>query len=217
MSYAHLLNPDRALIFRITHVANIPWILENGLHCRSSGCQDPDFVNIGNEDLIRKRALRQVPMPPGGTLNDYVPFYFTPFSPMFLNIHTGWGDIRCRENRDIAILVTSLPILESQDIGYLVSDRHAKLETAEFIAGRNGLDTFLAWEYLQARDFKKNPEIPDKSERYQAEALIFKHLPICAVQGIIFYNLEAASAFQPLRTQLGLDLEIVTKPDWYFQ
>ena len=49
------LSPEKALIFRITHIANVPWILANGLHCRSSAAQDPDFVEIGNPDLIDKR------------------------------------------------------------------------------------------------------------------------------------------------------------------
>jgi hypothetical protein len=85
------LNAGRALIFRITHVDNVRWILGNGLHCRSSGIVDPNFVNIGNVELIDKRQHRIVDIPPGGTLSDYIPFYFTPFSPMMLNIRTGWG------------------------------------------------------------------------------------------------------------------------------
>ena len=68
------LSPDKALIFRITHIANVPWILANGLHCRSSAVQDPNFVEIGNPDLIDKRKHRIVPVPPGGALSDYVPF-----------------------------------------------------------------------------------------------------------------------------------------------
>ena len=64
------LSPDRALIFRITHIANVPWILANGLHCESSNVRDPDHVSIGNPDLIEKRRIRVVPMPPGGTLSD---------------------------------------------------------------------------------------------------------------------------------------------------
>jgi hypothetical protein len=43
---------------------------------------DPDFRNIGNADLISKRETRQVPIPPGGMLSDYIPFYFTPWSPV---------------------------------------------------------------------------------------------------------------------------------------
>ena len=90
------LTPERARIFRITHVDNIPWILENGLHCKSSPIQDPSFVQIGNADLISKRAGRMVAGPEGGTLNDYVPFYFTPFSPMLFNIKTGWNGVQKR-------------------------------------------------------------------------------------------------------------------------
>lgn len=68
------LNPDKALIFRITHIANVPWILEHGLQCRNSDCRDPDYRVIGNPDLIGKRVHRVVPIAPDGTLSDYIPF-----------------------------------------------------------------------------------------------------------------------------------------------
>lgn len=77
---------ERARIFRITPIENVAWIVTNGLHCSSSPVQDPNFVQIGNPELIAKRAGRVVPVPPGGTLDDYIPFYFTPFSPMLYNI-----------------------------------------------------------------------------------------------------------------------------------
>jgi hypothetical protein len=83
------LNPQKALIFRITHVSNVAWILANGLHCSNSGHSDPNYVPIGNSEIITRRAARIVPIAPGGTLSDYVPFYFTPYSPMLYNIKTG--------------------------------------------------------------------------------------------------------------------------------
>jgi hypothetical protein len=83
------LTPERALIFRITHIDNVPWILSNGLHCRNSRSVDPHYREIGNRDLIDKRSHRVVPIVPGGTLSDYIPFYFTPYSPMLFNIKTG--------------------------------------------------------------------------------------------------------------------------------
>lgn len=52
------LTPARALIFRITHRANLPWILANGLHCQSAGVSDPNFVSIGNPELIDRRRSR---------------------------------------------------------------------------------------------------------------------------------------------------------------
>jgi hypothetical protein len=101
------LTPDKAWIFRITHIDNVPWLLTKGVHCRNSGRVALNYREIGNPDLIGKRAHRVVPIPPGGTLSDYVPFYFTPHSPMLLNIKTGYGGMRKTPMSDIVILVSS--------------------------------------------------------------------------------------------------------------
>ncbi len=95
----NLLNPEKALIFRITHRVNLTGILANGLYCRNSSRIDPNFVSIGNPDLIINRHNHPVPVPPGGTLSDYIPFYFTPLSMMLYNINTGFRGVRKRSNR----------------------------------------------------------------------------------------------------------------------
>jgi hypothetical protein len=59
------LNPEKALIWRIVHRDNLPWILDNGLHCGNGGVQAPGWVSIGNPELIDKRANHPVPLPPG--------------------------------------------------------------------------------------------------------------------------------------------------------
>ena len=63
------LTPELALIFRVTHVNNLPWILGNGLHSKASDMQDPDFVEIGNRDLIQRRPAKRVLVGPGETLD----------------------------------------------------------------------------------------------------------------------------------------------------
>jgi hypothetical protein len=97
------LTPGKALIFRITHRDNVPWILDNGMHAPNGAGVDPSFRNIGNVDLIDKRSRRVVEVPPGGTLSDYVPFYFTPHSIMLLNIMTGYN-VKKVPGEDIVIL-----------------------------------------------------------------------------------------------------------------
>ena len=37
---AEALNPEKTLIFRITHRDNLPWILENGLHAPNGALFD---------------------------------------------------------------------------------------------------------------------------------------------------------------------------------
>jgi len=108
------LNPTKALIFRITHRANVAWIFKHGMYCRNSSQQDPEYRAIGNPELIAKRAYRDVPIHPYGTLSDYIPFYFTPFTPMMRNIQTGWGGITKVTNEDVVIFVSSIHRLASQ-------------------------------------------------------------------------------------------------------
>lgn len=119
--YSQTLNPQKALIWRIVHRDNIPWVLDNGLHCGNSAAQAPDWVPIGNSELIDKRATHPVPAGMGGYLNDYVPFYFTPFSPMMKNIHSGWAGIKQRSNDEIVILVSDLNQIKSQGLPFLFS------------------------------------------------------------------------------------------------
>ena len=208
------LNPTKALIFRIIHRDNVPWVLDNGLHCRNSKKVDPHYVAIGNPELIEKRDSHRVEHPPGGTLSDYIPFYFTPFSPMLLNIKTGRG-VRERGNDEIVILASSLHRLQEQNVPFLFTDRHAYLEAAQFYADVERLDQ-IDWTMLQNRDFRRDHDDPEKFERYQAEALVHKHLPISALLGIACYNDSVASSLNAHLAKRGLKVAIATKPNWYF-
>jgi hypothetical protein len=178
-----LINRTKALIFRITHVDNVPWLLANGVHCRSSPFADPDFREIGNHELIAKRIARSVPVPPCGTLSDYVPFYFTPWSPMQMNITTGYGGTPHTPASEIAILVSSVPVLDALGLAYVLTDRHAYLQTACFSNDSSGLDS-IDWPLLQSKDFKRSDADPGRFERYQAEALVHRCLPAAALLGI---------------------------------
>lgn len=211
-----LLNPETARIFRITHVDNVRWILANGLHCSSSGFSDPNYVAIGNPEIIDRRAVRIVPVAPGGTLADYVPFYFTPFSPMLLNIKTGKFGVVQRPMSDIAILISSLPKLQELGIPFVFTERHAVLETAEFHSALNRLDR-LDWSRLQTRDFKRDPNDPAKFERYQAEALVHRLVPLKAISSIICQRPQEQTKIETICGTLQPTARILCEPNLYFQ
>lgn len=183
------LNATKGLIFRITHVENMRWIFEHGVHCRNSPQVDPNFIEIGNRDLISKRSHKIVPIPPGGTLSDYVPFYFTPYSPMLLNIKTGWNGIQQRPMSDIAIITSSLPRLAEDGVQFVFTDRHAYLRTADDMFSSALADLVrIDWNILQARDFRRDPNDPGKMERYQAEALVYQRVPVTSLLGIVCHG-----------------------------
>ena len=208
------LSPDKALIFRITHIANVPWILANGLHCQSSVVSDPAHIGIGNASLINKRQHRVVPIAPGGTLADYVPFYFTPFSPMLYNIKTGRNGVTQRPMAEIAILVTSLLTLRDNGIAFVFTDMHAFLEYATFSSDLAALGD-LAWPAWVARDFRRDPDNPAKFDRYQAEALAHQHVPVGALKGIICNGPAQEASLKKLVQNAAVNLDVHSKPDWY--
>ena len=211
-----LLNPEKALIFRIIHRDNLPWILRNGLHCRNSTRIDPGFVSIGNPDLIDKRTRHPVRVPPGGTLSDYVPFYFTPLSPMLLNIHSGYNGIRQRSNEEILVLISSLRTLEANNIPFLFTDRHAFLTAAQPYSELADLDK-IDWCILQNRDFKRNVEDLGKMERYMAEALIHETMPISGLLGVACYNDAVLGSLNDMIKSAGVKLNAARRSGWYFQ
>lgn len=213
--YSKDLNPEKALIFRITHLDNLPWILEQGLICRSGAPHDPGFRRIGSSDLIAKRANRAVPLQPHGTLADYVPFYFTPFSPMLRNISTGYHGIERIPNNNIVILVSSLPEIRRCGLTFLFTDRHAYLQTAQYFDSLEQLGA-LDWPALQRRDFRRDIENPDKFDRYQAEALIHNQVPVEALLGVVCHNPTVSEAVERQAQRLQRTLKVIARPRWYF-
>jgi hypothetical protein len=209
------LNAQKALIFRILHRGNLAWMLDHGLHCGSSATRDPNYITIGNTDLIAKRTSRSVPVHPHGTLEDYVPFYFTPYSPMLLNIKTGYNGITRRPNEDIVILVSSLHRLNELQVPFVFSDRHALLETVRFSADIADLDR-IDWKILQERDFKRDLNDLQKMERYQAEALIFKRLPVEALLGVACYSATVGAQLETEIRTRRLNHRVLVQPTWYF-
>lgn len=205
------LNPEKALIFRIVHKDNIGQVLADGCHCRTT-MNGNRYVEIGNQELIQRRTSRTVPCGPGGTLGDYVPFYFTPFSPMLYNIKTGHNGITKRPMQDILILVSSLHHLINKRIPFVFSDRHAYLKLAQFSDNLADLDRII-WSTLQARDFKRDDV--DKFEKYQAEALVYKHVPLSALLGILCFNDTVKVEIEAQAKNVGANLKVVTKREWF--
>lgn len=209
------LNAEKALIWRIIHRDNLPWIFDNGLHCANAPVQAPDYVPIGNAELINRRRYRNVPVPPGGTLADYIPFYFTPFSPMMYNIYTGRGAVAKRQNEEICILVSSLPRVASLGIPPVFTDRHAYPQLARYFNDVRHLDQ-IDWPLIQARNFTRNPDDPVQIERYQAEALVHRHLPVNGLLGIVCHTEGVKVMLDAQARARGLTLDIKVIPQWYF-
>ena len=207
--------PIPTLVYRITHIANVPWVLDHGLHCDTSPTRDPGFRAIGNPDLIGKRRARLVDAPPGGTLADYVPFYFGTHSRMLYNIHTGWGVAKV-DQAEIVHLVTSVERLTVNRAAFLFTDRHAYVAGASFIADPARVGE-LAWDVIQSRSFRNDPERPERNHQREAELLVHRHLPAEGLVGIACYDEGSRAAILRHVESRSMSLPVEAQPNWYFR
>ncbi|MDB2384574.1 DUF4433 domain-containing protein [Endozoicomonas sp.] len=146
---------------------------------------------------------------------DYVPFYFTPFSPMMYNIYTGRGGVQRRNNEEIVILVSSVHHIHQKGVEFIFTNQHAYPPTACYFNKIAHLDA-IDWPLLQTRNFQRNPDDPAQIERYQAEALIYQHVPMSGLFGIVCYTSELKLELEALISQRGLAIEVHRLPGWYF-
>lgn len=210
------LSAERGMVFRITHMRNLPWILQNGLYCAKAAVLDPNFAAIGDPELIQNRAKRTVAIGPGGTLSDYVPFYLTPKSPMLLNIKTGWRGMTRRANSEIVILVSSVPRLQENGISLIFTDRHAYMSTARWSIDPADLAHMIDWDILRNHDFARSDNYPDKMDRYQAEVLAHAHVPPQALIGIGCASDSERARIEKEVEAAGMALAVRARPNWYF-
>lgn len=135
---------------------------------------------------------------------------------MLYNIKTGYAGIRQRSNAEIIVLVSSLDTLRSNGVRFVYTDRHAYLQAARFYEERTQLGAVVDFAPLQLRDFKRDPERPDKTERYQAEALAYQHVPVAALLGIGCYTSTIKDDLEGTCSAQGVKVKIVHRPEWYF-
>ncbi|MBC8507197.1 MAG: DUF4433 domain-containing protein [Chloroflexi bacterium] len=164
-------------VYHITHTRNLPSIIANGglLAWSHLNQQRVNYENIAYQHIQDRRANTQVPLPPGGNLHDYIPFYFAPRSPMLYTINR--GNVEGVENqRSILHLVVHAQEVETKEIPFLFTDGHAVMAFSEYFNQLEKLNQ-IDWEIMKARYWNDTIEDNDRSRRRQAEFLVHQFCP----------------------------------------
>jgi hypothetical protein len=131
---------------------------------------------------------------------------------MLYNIKSGYTGIIKRPMDEIAILVSSIHFIAERNIRFVFSDRHAYLKTAQFSTDVDDLD-WIIWDSLQERNFRKDDL--ERFEKYQAEALIYRHMPLDGLLGVACFNALRRGAVKAQIDARNLTLKVVAQPAWY--
>jgi hypothetical protein len=119
-------------------------------------------------------------------------------------------------NQEIAILVSSLRRVRELGIPFVFTNQHAYLTMTEYFNELGDLDR-IDWPLLQSRDFRHDPDDPGKKDRYQAEALIWQHVPLEALLGICCYSKVVTARVRSDVERRELTVRTQVQSNWYFE
>lgn len=212
-----MTTPQRGLLFHLTHVSNLATIARDGLRCDSevTGTKRA-FVEVGNQDIKSRRRARPVPVPPGGFVADYVPFYFAARSPMLYAIHRRSVPTYTGGQDEVVYLVTSIDVVIEHGVATVFTDRNATLGFARYGTDTANIDRYVDWELMEARSWYNTPQEPDRMERRMAELLAHRHVPWPAIIGVAARTEGQRRQASAALATVGATTTVRSRPEWYF-
>lgn len=208
--------PNSILLYRIVHISNVQHLLTHGICTINHPNANTNYINIGDTGLITNRQHYSVKViPPGGSLGEYIPFYFGPLSPMLLKIKDGNGGVTKRPQSEIVYVVCDLDIIIKSCPQWCFTDAHAKFEFSGFYNNLNDLNR-IDWDIVKERYWRNTEEDFDRMRRKQAEFLVKYHVPINCIRGIATYDNAAKITIEGVMQNLGLNIPVKVIPNFYY-
>ncbi len=173
------------------------------------------IFNIGHRNLIAKRGSRVVPLLPGGVLNDYIPFYFAPRSPMLYSIYRNNVDGFAGKQEDIIYLVSSVETIIAASIDFVFTDGHAYELISKFynqIADLKNVD----WQIMGATYWNNTAQDIDRKRRRMAEFLAYQFVPSNCILAIVVYDDKLKKVVDSIQKKCGTNINTIIKPNWYY-
>lgn len=206
------------LLYHITPVQNLPAILRCAELCATNQLQakQAEYTSIAYEHIQGRRTLTSVPYGPGGTLHDYVPFYFAARSPMLYAIHKGYVEGYEDGQRSILHLVTSAEAIASASLNFVFSDGHAVMRYTRFYENLTSLQGAIDWKIMRTEYWNDTDEDGDRKRRRQAEFLVYQSVPWSLIQGIGVQNKTVADNVRQILQKFGQTTEVRKIASYYY-
>ncbi|MCL5959413.1 MAG: DUF4433 domain-containing protein [Chloroflexi bacterium] len=204
-------------LYHITHIGNLPSILgHGGLWCDNSRVEKGLATRgIAHDHIKVRRAQRVVPLGAGGTLADYVPFYFAPRSPMLYAIHTGYVVGYNEGQEPIVHLVSSADKVVRSQMPFSFTDGHAEMAISSFfdsLADLNRID----WDIMQTAYWRDTSLDGDRKRKRQAEFLVYRFFPWSLVTEIGVISSAMADRVEAIVTGANHQPNIAVRRSWYY-
>jgi len=203
---------SKIYLFRMTHIENIPHILQYGITHINSKNKNPSYKTIGDTSLISTRELFS--LPDKTVLGDYIPFYFGPRMPMLYVMQKGYNGVVATNPEDIVYCISSIQKITDYNLKYLFTDGHAVDSYSSYFDSNDivNIKTIVDFQAVKATYWRDDSDL-DLKRRKEAEFLLSQDLPPGAIIGYYVYN----DTTKKQLLSYGIDSnKIQVKPDYYF-
>jgi hypothetical protein len=167
--------------YHFTHLDNLDSIVRNGLLATNNkNARSISHRNVASSSIQRRRHNMEVPCGPGGTIHDYVPFYFCTVNPMFLSV------LNTRNVDQQFMVFLCIPIAVLLEEGSVFTNASANTNIPpDFYEDPAQLGE-LDWAAINSRKWKDGSD--KERQRRMAELLIYDHVDIAEIQHIVVWN-----------------------------
>lgn len=211
--------PRPTRIFRLVHVDNMEVLLRRGgLHAPKHTPNDGlPYRTIHNVEIQAERRVRPIPCGPGGTIHDYVSFYFGYLSPMVFQLKTGWVPGYDEGQEPLVYLVSCAQTVQRAHVRFVFSDGHGIAAFTDWYDDLVDLDK-VDWGMVYQRYWKDNPDDMDRQRRKQAEFLVHRFCPWALIEEIAVINSDAKDRVEGILSRFDVSLrrEVAVRSGWYY-
>lgn len=178
-------------LYRLTHIENIPHILEHGITHAASEKANVNYQPIGDSSLISSRGNRIVPIR-RAYLGDFTPFYFANYTPMLYVIQKGYNLVKKTSAEEIVHCVTNIQRVLDSGLDFIFTNGHAVNGLTDYFSKEdiNRVEELVDFQAIKARNWKSE-EDTDMKRRKESEFLLLGDLSPEFIAGFVVYNQTA--------------------------
>ncbi|MBI2174948.1 MAG: DUF4433 domain-containing protein [Candidatus Omnitrophica bacterium] len=211
--------PNPTPISRFIHVDNLDTLMRRDAlhapnHVPSDGlpyrfCHDPEVQGA--------RAAVTITVGPGGTIHDYVPFYFGYLSPMMFKLKTGRVVGYDEGQEPLIYLVSTAQAVADAGVGFAFSDGHGLAFITGWFDRLERLDA-VDWEMVYQQYWSDNLNDMDRQRRKQAEFLVYQSCPWSLIQEIVVINAAMRERVEAIQAAFHVSKRKMVKVErrWYY-
>ena len=206
-------------IDRLTHVDNLAVCMQRqAIYAPMYRPNDTlAHKSIHNSEMQQRRTATRIPCGPGGTIHDYVPFYFGYLSPMLLQLRTGRVAGYGEGQEPLIYFVSSVQAVSESRQPFVFSDGHGIAFNTRWYDTLESLYK-VDWGMVYQRYWKDTVDDMDRQRRKQAEFLIYQRCNwnlICEIGVISSYmktRVQQIMAGFPATSQKPVNI----RSNWYY-